>query len=270
MRRPWLLTVVVVVWAALIHAHDAHQGKYVKARTLPLLKAPLRMFKSQEQVVIDGQETTIGLAAAYDLAGVVDESWDVFGKIVKVLIPSTTEEDIDYFGVIEDNVRHVVGEYIDQHNLDQLEVYKDSLGVLLQRYTEAPIQSDTYPDKNTVANSLSTSIVSNRFLVEAGQYPQSMIIHFADIASIHILVLKDVANTYSGLGSVSRWWQDLDTQLDHYIEHGRVLRSDVVDWRNDMIRMNRDVSSYVWNYLGKAMREWEALKIIAAQMAKRT
>lgn len=57
----------------------------------------------------------------------------VFGKIVNVLVPSTPEEDIDYFGIIEENVRQVVGDYLDQHNLDQLEVYKDSLGVLLQR-----------------------------------------------------------------------------------------------------------------------------------------
>lgn len=57
----------------------------------------------------------------------------MFGKIVNVLIPSTPEEDIDYFGIIEENVRQVVGDYLDQHNLAQLEVYKDSLGVLLQR-----------------------------------------------------------------------------------------------------------------------------------------
>ncbi|MDK2413619.1 hypothetical protein QHH03_31490, partial [Aphanizomenon sp. 202] len=85
------------------------------------------------------------------------------------------------------DVKRVVGDYIDQHNMHQLEIYKDDLGRLLQRYMEAPVESSTYPDKNTVANSLSTSIVANRFLVEAGERPQSMIIHYADIASIHIL-----------------------------------------------------------------------------------
>lgn len=60
----------------------------------------------------------------------------------------------------------------------------------LDSYMDAPVESSSYADKNTVANSLSTSIITNRFLVEAGERPQSMIIHFADIASIHILVLK--------------------------------------------------------------------------------
>lgn len=64
------------------------------------------------------------------------------------------------------------------------------LSLSSSRYMEAPVESSTYPDKNTVANSLSTSIIANRFLVEAGERPQSMIIHYADIASIHILVLK--------------------------------------------------------------------------------
>ncbi|ROT71937.1 hypothetical protein C7M84_009699 [Penaeus vannamei] len=176
---------------------------------------------------------------------------------------------------------------------------------------EAPVESSTYPDKNTVANSLSTSIVANRFLVEAGERPQSMIIHYADIASIHILVLKDAADTYTKAGVVSRWWVDLNDQLDHYIDYGRRLQNSVVDWRNDMmtctyeqsgkydswtvqddvagttdvckqlqgthncddhcqvyqIHMNREVTTFIWNYMGKALREWEDLKVQASEMA---
>ena len=48
----------------------------------------------------------------------------------------------------------------------------------------------TYPDKNIVADSITTSIITNRFLVEAALMPWSMAIHFTDIASVHILILK--------------------------------------------------------------------------------
>lgn len=55
------------------------------------------------------------------------------GKIVDVLLGTGQEGEVDYFEVIRTQVQQVVGDYIDAHNMDQLEVYKDSLGVLLQR-----------------------------------------------------------------------------------------------------------------------------------------
>lgn len=55
------------------------------------------------------------------------------GKVVDVLLGSGQEGEVDYFEVIRKEVQQVVGDYIDAHNMDQLEVYKDSLGVLLQR-----------------------------------------------------------------------------------------------------------------------------------------
>ncbi|KAK8375669.1 hypothetical protein O3P69_008452 [Scylla paramamosain] len=281
-------------------------------RIFPLEKAPLRMRAKQADLVIDGKETTIGLASAYYLSGFLDDSWNILGKIVGALVGTGQEGEVDYFEVIRTQVQQVVGDYIDAHNMEQLEIYKESLGVLLQRYMDAPVESSNYADKNTVANSLSTSIIANRFLVEAGERPQSMIIHFADIASIHILVLKDVAQTYSKQGAPSRWWVDLDDQLNHYISHGKTLQNSVVDWRNDMVTcsfeegrkydswiitdpvarlkdtcrqlhgtsgcddhcqayqltMNREVSQFVWNYMGKALREWEALKLVSTAMVK--
>nr|XP_045608972.1 uncharacterized protein LOC123764824 [Procambarus clarkii] len=273
------------------------------------LPGPSQGLKPGDDVVIDGREITIGLATTYFLRSLMTTA-DIFLKIINILLPGPDDE-VDYFEVIKEDVETVVGDYIDQHNMDQLEVYKSDLGVLLRRYYEAPVESSTYPDKNTVANSLSTSIVANRYLVEAGERPQSMIIHYGDIASIHILALQDVAETYSTYGDVSRWWVDLNDQLAHYIDHGRRLQDDVVDWRNDMmtcsydegnkydtwtvtdqvsgvvdtcmqvhgthscddhcqayqISMNREVSLFVWNYLGKSIRQWELLKIKAARLA---
>lgn len=60
----------------------------------------------------------------------------------------------------------------------------------LHRYLSAPEESDNYPDKNQQASALSTSIITHRYLVEAAVYPESMILHFEDISSIHALVLK--------------------------------------------------------------------------------
>jgi len=292
------------------------------ARTFPLARIPAhwrrgRMnpspFQAKEaNLDIDGKSSTIGTTVGYFLSGwLPSSSQEVISAIINIFLPSTPEEDIDYFELIKEDVMHVVGDYIDQHNMDQLEVYKNDLGFLLKRYSEAPVNSDNYPDKNTMANSLSTSIIANRFLVEAGERPQSMILHYTDIASIHILVLKDAADTYTDVSQVSRWWQDLDAQLAHYIDYGRRLQNDVVDWRNDMmecsfeeqnkydfwtvidpvsntvdeckelhgthtcddhcqayqLHMNREVTQFIWEYMGKSLREWENLKIQSEAMA---
>lgn len=55
------------------------------------------------------------------------------GKIVGALVGTGQEGEVDYFEVIRTQVQQVVGDYIDAHNMDQLEIYKESLGVLLQR-----------------------------------------------------------------------------------------------------------------------------------------
>lgn len=75
-----------------------------------------------------------------------------------------------------------------------MSVYAFSLSHLillpLHRYLSAPEESNNYPDKNQQASALSTSIITHRYLVEAAVYPESMILHFEDISSIHALVLK--------------------------------------------------------------------------------
>ena len=54
------------------------------------------------------------------------------------------------------------------------------------------------------------------------------------VTALHFNV-QDVAATYSKASKPSRWWVDLDDQLDHYINHGKALQNAVVDWRNDMV-----------------------------------
>ncbi|CAL4065457.1 unnamed protein product [Meganyctiphanes norvegica] len=317
-----LLVVVVAAHAAHLHPHDKNVP-FGRAQLRPLARIPAHwsrvrtnpsVFQDREASLdIDGKSSTIGTTVGYFLSGwLPSSSQEVILAVLNILLPSSPEEDIDYFELIKEDVMRVVGDYIDQHNMDQLEAYKNDLGVLLKRYSEAPIHSDNYPDKNTMANSLSTSLIANRFLVEAGERPQSMILHYTDIASIHILVLKDAADTYTNGSHISRWWQDLDDQLAHYIDYGRRLQNDVVDWRNDMmdcsfeetskydywtvtdpvsntvdeckelhdthtcddhcqayqLHMNREVTQFIWEYMGKSLREWETLKIQSEAMAK--
>ncbi|XP_076056769.1 uncharacterized protein LOC143034511 [Oratosquilla oratoria] len=275
-----------------------------------------------DSINIDGKGVTIGITVAKFLAGLLPESCSkVIIAIIDVLAP-VVDTEVDYFELIKEDVKQVVGDYINDHNMQQLEIYKSDLAVLLNRYNEAPTESSTYPDKNTVANSLSTSMMANRYLVEAVERPQSMILHYTDIASIHILVLKDVAETYSN-EVLSRWWVDLDEQLAHYIDYAHKLQNRIVDWRNDMVtcvfkpassvcvdwewagttcydtwtvddpvvhvrdtcmtlhnddrcndhcqayqmHMNREVAQWIWEYLGKAMKQWKKLKITSSAMA---
>lgn len=51
-------------------------------------------------------------------------------------------------------------------------------------------------------------------------------------------LVQDAAETYSGNNLPSHWWVDLDDQLTHYIDHGKRLQNEVVDWRNDMVRLS--------------------------------
>ena len=41
-----------------------------------------------------------------------------------------------------------------------------------------------------MADAISTSIMSQRYLLEASDMPWSMTLHFVDIASVHVLILK--------------------------------------------------------------------------------
>jgi len=188
-----------------------------------------------QQVVIDGKNNTIALALTDYFAGSTAESFiSVTEIVVGALKSPSPEEEMDYFALIKEDVQRMVGTFINEQNMMQLEQYKDDLASLLDRYNYAPVESSTYADKNTMANSLSTSIISNRFLIEAVEWPHSMMLHYADIASIHISVLQDAALTYTVDPSApSYWWRDLDGQLDHYLTYGRALQNTFVDWRND-------------------------------------
>jgi len=188
-----------------------------------------------DPVAIDGINTTIGLALTGYFAGDTAETFtSVSGRVTGALNSPSEEEDMDYFALIKEDVQKMVGTFINEQNIQQLEQYKDDLANLLDRYAHAPADSSSYADKNTMANSLSTSIISNRFLIEAVEWPHSMMLHYADIASIHISVLHDAAQTYtSDPEQPSYWWVDLDRQLDHYITYGRALENTFVDWRND-------------------------------------
>ncbi|KAK4327866.1 hypothetical protein Pmani_001673 [Petrolisthes manimaculis] len=169
--------------------------------------------------VIDGHNTTIGLAAAHQIQGTVSET---VAALLAAIIETLTQGELDYWGEVESDVITVVGEYINTHNMDQVRVYQEDLVTLMERYIAAPEQSDTYPDKNEQASALSTSIITHRYLTEAAIYPESMILHFQDISSIHALVLQDAAETYSYHDlPPSRWWVDLSQELDHYIAYGQ-------------------------------------------------
>jgi len=186
-------------------------------------------------VVIDGIHNTVGLTLSNYFSGNWEEIFEkVIEWIAKAIDPPPTA-DIDYFAVIAKNVRNVVGEYVNKHNMDQILHYKGDLAELLSRYANAPNKSETYPDKNTIANSLSVSMVSNRFLIEAVDYPDSMMLHYADLASLHVAVLRNAAQTYTVPEKTSFWWVDLDDQLEHYIGFGTNLTSTLVQWRNDMV-----------------------------------
>ncbi|XP_050711388.1 uncharacterized protein LOC126995666 [Eriocheir sinensis] len=195
--------------------------------------------KPRDTEVIDGRTTTIALAIVHQLVGLIPN--ETVQQLINVIIDTLTQEEFDYWGEVKDEVMLVVGQYINEHNMNQVEVYQEDLVTLLDRYNRAPVESDSYPDKNQQAAALSTSIITHRYLVEAALLPESMILHFEDISSIHVVVLKDAADTYSYEGmSPSRWWVDLDEELEHYIAYGRSLRTSLREKRIGLVTCDVD------------------------------
>lgn len=54
-------------------------------------------------------------------------------QLINVIIDTLTKEDFDYWGEVKDEVMLVVGQYINEHNMNQIEVYQDDLVTLLDR-----------------------------------------------------------------------------------------------------------------------------------------
>lgn len=188
---------------------------------------------------IDGRKTTIALAIVHQLIGLIPD--ETVQQLLTVILEALTQEDFDYWGEVKDEVMSLVGQYINEHNMNQVKVYQEDLVTLIDRYNKAPAESDNYPDKNQQATALSTSIIAHRYLVEAALLPESMILHFQDISSIHTVVLKDAAETYSYEGlPPSRWWVDLDEELDHYITYGKDLRKSLKETRLALVTCQVD------------------------------
>jgi len=208
----------------------------VSGLVLPQQTASRRLTNANDDgIVIDGVNNTIGLTLQrYDANEIPAILKEIIQWIANAINPPPDSE-IDYFKTIAQNVRNLVGIYVNQHNMDQILHYKADLAELLKRYANAPVRSATYPDKNTIANSFSASMISNRYLIEAVEFPHSMMLHYADLASLHVTVLKDAATTYTTADKTSRWWIDLDNQLEHYIGFGKNLSTTVVTWRNSMV-----------------------------------
>ncbi|XP_042216951.1 uncharacterized protein LOC121862700 [Homarus americanus] len=198
---------------------------------------------------IDGKNTTIALAIIHQLIGLIPN--ETVKALLFTIIDALTKKDFDYWGEVKDDVAALVGQYINAHNMHQVEVYQTDLVSLMERYNNAPVESDIYPDKNHQAAALSTSIITHRYLIEAAELPQSMILHFEDISSIHVVVLKDAAVTYSFEGhEPSRWWVDLDEELDHYITYGKKLEGNLHEWRQAMISCHETYNDNSRPWLG--------------------
>lgn len=199
---------------------------------------------------IDGHKTTIALAIVHQIIGLIPN--ETVQELLNVIVDALTKEDFDYWEEVKEEVMALVGQYINEHNMNQVEVYQDDLVSLIDRYNKAPVESDNYPDKNQQAAALSTSIITHRYLVEAASLPESMILHFQDISSIHTVVLKDAAETYSYEGfPPSRWWVDLDEELEHYIAYGKGLRTSLRESRLALVtcqvdRADGSCTSFEW------------------------
>lgn len=188
---------------------------------------------TRDLITIDGKERTIAQATAAQIDGT--EVVLSFAELIFSIIQAFNEEEFDYWGNVREEVEALVGSFINEHNMNQVEAFQSDLETLLVRYLNAPEQSTDYPDKNKQASALSMAIISHRYLVMSGDMRYSLVLHFEDIASMHIVVLKDAAETYSTAEAASQWWVDLDEELEDYISYSATITQELEQFRMGMI-----------------------------------
>lgn len=196
---------------------------------------PLYITSFPDEPDINGILITVGIAVGHWFAGALPFP-GLSAMINAVLNAWEPKPEDDYWSHVHTQVEEVCGTFINEQNIHQVEIYKNDLMTLLKQYERSQVvPSGSYPDKNTVADALTVSIITNRYLIEAAELPVSMSLHFMDIASIHIMVLKDAAESYTSEAGVSRWWVDLANELNHYSTYGRWLQEETVRWRDTQI-----------------------------------
>jgi len=184
-------------------------------------------------IPIDGHNTTIAQATAKEIT-----PWQIAFSLLDLVISiirAVNAPEFDYWGNVQAEVEALVGDWINAHNMHQIEAYERDLETLMLRYVEAPAESATYADKNQQAAALSTSIIAHRYLVTSGDLRFSLILHFEDIASQHVAVLTDAAETYSTDAKPSQWWVDVDAELGGYLEYLETSEQEFRDFRMGQI-----------------------------------
>jgi len=164
---------------------------------------------------IDGAKTTIALAAVSNITPA-----DIILKLISLvtaIIKALRAPKFDYWANVKDDVKLVVGSYINNHSMNQVEHYSADLQTLLIRYTNAPVNGSDYADKDKQAATFNVNVMAHRYLVMSGDLKFSLLLPFQDVASMHIAVLKDVAATYSTPSAPSQWYVDLGEQLNTYL-----------------------------------------------------
>lgn len=76
-------------------------------------------------------DTTIALAIAQFLVGLIPN--ETAQDLLLAIIEALTQEEFDYWENVRDEVMTVVGHYINEHNMNQVEVYQDDLITLMDR-----------------------------------------------------------------------------------------------------------------------------------------
>ena len=82
-------------------------------------------------------ETTIALAIVHQLIGLIPD--ETVQQLLIVILEALNEEDFDYWGEVKDEVMALVGQYINEHNMNQVKVYQKDLATLIDRSAAANI-----------------------------------------------------------------------------------------------------------------------------------
>jgi len=179
---------------------------------------------------------TVGLTIGHWFADLIPIP-AISNLINAILWAWTPKPEDDYWEQVERQVNETCGEFINQDNIDKVLVYKNDVMDMLEIYARTPAETDgSYPDKNIQADAITTSIITNRYLIEGVIMPWSLTLYFVDIASIHLMILKDVAETYTFEGEApSLWWGDLSREVEHYDLYSQELFAETVQFRKDNI-----------------------------------
>lgn len=121
----------VIVTDVLLCQYNKDVEGYSKKLSVFSIMNVLGHYMAHYYPLLSSTDTTIALAIIHYLIGLIPN--ETVQELLLTIIEALTKEDFDYWGEVKDEVMALVGQYINDHNMNQIDHYSKDLTTLLDR-----------------------------------------------------------------------------------------------------------------------------------------